>query len=651
MRLLNTKTYHVKHFMEDDRPPYAILSHRWGDEEVTFADMKDLKLARKRKGWLKVEEFCRVAARDGYEWGWDDTCCIDKSSSAELSEAINSMYAWYSEAQVCYAFLDDVPDSSRQDPTVEASSFRKSKWFERGWTLQELIAPTVVFLMSQNWQRLGTKRFFAETIEQITGIDRAVLIHERFLDDVSVARRMSWAARRRTTLVEDRAYSLMGIFGVNMPTIYGEREKAFVRLQLEIIRQSPDQSIFAWGTMIAYQDLENNKNSLSDHHEWASGYRCLLASEPGLFASCENIEPISIDGLSTQVGVSIDSPEFYPTNYGISIHLPIHTAPTKIPTQLALLACRDSSNGNIVAVLIRRMKESPNRHYVGMYGLNRPLRHPWHPYFRVISIPITVLNKPRVMRVYLHSHNVNPQRSHAQGFDDKQLVLHAPDSKSQARAKQYRFFFEAWLLRDLLHVGFRVAGWNDDQAAKDGFKGWTPMSYWRQQDQRLSVTFSWSPSMPIGQYVPRYAVILFRRKRTSSAFAVILGIWGTDPDLSCSVVIKLSKDDLPEWNGMHDHDLAKSIWHAVQGRPLSDGKVGGQSWEKGTRTFWDARQAGKVKVSLTPWLTREEANVVGTDTITYSVGLELEIGDAMLEKSSDAERVEGLSGLSSLVAH
>lgn len=293
------------------------------------------------------------------------------------------------------------------------------------------------------------------------------------------------------------------------------------------------------------------------------------------------------------------------------------------------------------------MKESPNRHYVGMYGLNRPLRHPWHPYFRVFSVPITLLNKPCVMRVYLHSHNVNPQRSHAQGFDDKQLVLHAPNSTSQARAKQYRFVFEGWLLRDLSHVGFRVAGWDDEQAVDGGFPGWTPRSYWRRQDHRLSVTFRWSPSMPNGQDDPRYAVILFRRKRLSSAFAVILGIWGTDPGLSCSVVIKLSKDDLPEWNGMHDHDVAKAILHAFQGRPFSDSKVGGQSWEKGTRTFWDARQAGKVKVSLTPWLTQEEANVVGTGTNTYSVGLELEIGDAVLGKSSEAERVEGLSGLSS----
>ncbi|RDX41410.1 HET-domain-containing protein, partial [Lentinus brumalis] len=247
MWLLNTRTQKLKRFDSDsDRPRYAILSHVWGKDEVSLIDIQDLAKAKKKDGFQKVSQSCAVAHQDGYSWIWIDTCCIDKTSSAELSEAINSMYAWYGEAEVCYAYLSDVKDSSQEDPSGDGSSFRSSRWFTRGWTLQELIAPRSLYFLARNWKRLGTKRSLADVLQDVTLISRSVLLHERLLDDVSIARRMSWAARRETTRVEDRAYSLMGIFSVNMPTIYGEGEKAFIRLQLEILRQSPDQSIFAW---------------------------------------------------------------------------------------------------------------------------------------------------------------------------------------------------------------------------------------------------------------------------------------------------------------------------------------------------------------------------------------------------------------------
>ncbi|KAI0363550.1 HET-domain-containing protein [Pilatotrama ljubarskyi] len=193
----------------------------------------------------KVKRLCECARSNGYRYVWDDTCCINKESSAELSEAINSMFDWYSPAEVCYVFLSDV--SAAQDPAEKDSAFRQSRWFTRGWTLQELIAPDDVVFLDQDWKPLGTKRNLASIIEEITGIDRGVLSHSVNLDSISVSRRMSWASKRETTRVEDEAYCLLGLFGIHMPTIYGEGHKAFRRLQEEILRRIPDQSIFAWG--------------------------------------------------------------------------------------------------------------------------------------------------------------------------------------------------------------------------------------------------------------------------------------------------------------------------------------------------------------------------------------------------------------------
>ncbi|KAH7922675.1 HET-domain-containing protein [Leucogyrophana mollusca] len=260
MYLLNTSTLQLeelRHYvparypnldseLEESRhvPPYAILSHVWGEEEVTFRDINEPHAVNLR-GYTKIEHCCAQARADGYEYVWVDTCCIDKSSSAELSEAINSMYRWYAEAAVCYAYLEDV--SSGEDPACRTSRFRRSKYFERGWTLQEVIAPERVEFFARNWIKIGTKNSLVSVIANITGVDKRILLQKLSLADVSVAKKMSWAAQRRTTRVEDRAYSLMGIFGIHMPLLYGEGENAFIRLQHEIMRTSNDQSIFAWG--------------------------------------------------------------------------------------------------------------------------------------------------------------------------------------------------------------------------------------------------------------------------------------------------------------------------------------------------------------------------------------------------------------------
>ncbi|KAI0630065.1 hypothetical protein C8Q77DRAFT_237969 [Trametes polyzona] len=173
-------------------------------------------------------------------------CCIDKTSSAEVSEAIASMFHWYRCADVCYAYLRDVPSST--EPSLSpALRLMSSKWFKRGWTLQELIAPRSLVFLSSGWDAFGTKTTLANYIMSITHIPASVLIHEQSVHEISVAQRMSWAAARQTTRPEDRAYCLMGLFGVRIPVMYGEGNYAFIRLQEEILRHIPDPTLLTWG--------------------------------------------------------------------------------------------------------------------------------------------------------------------------------------------------------------------------------------------------------------------------------------------------------------------------------------------------------------------------------------------------------------------
>lgn len=256
-RFLNTETIRLE--KPGEHIEYAILSHRWiGDSEVTYADMMDddieRRTAKAKLGWAKIEGACKQARHDHLKYIWIDTCCIDKSNGAELTEELNSMYRYYEESKVCYGYLAGLPDY--KNPWF-GDEFARHEWFERGWTLQELIAPRVfVFFTDRrlpygvvdetDWVRLGYKAEMWDTVPNITGIDIAVLNHSKDVQSVSVAKRMSWAARRKTTRVEDRAYCLMGLFDVNISIIYGEGEKAFIRLQEEIMKESSDESLFAW---------------------------------------------------------------------------------------------------------------------------------------------------------------------------------------------------------------------------------------------------------------------------------------------------------------------------------------------------------------------------------------------------------------------
>ncbi|KAE9365098.1 HET-domain-containing protein [Stipitochalara longipes BDJ] len=245
MRLLNVHTFKLHEFIGKDIPPYAILSHRWEAEEVTYQALRAGDGPR-MKGWSKIDGCRKQAREDGFDYVWIDSCCIDKTSSAELSEAINSMFCWYQDADSCYAYLSDVCLTT-SDTAMDGSdpewihSFHVSKWFTRGWTLQELLAPDNVIFFDKNWIELGTKESLEEHVTSITGIQDL-----SNFEKASVAQRFSWASRRETTRVEDAAYCLMGLFGVNMALLYGEGETAFMRLQLEILKISNDESIFAW---------------------------------------------------------------------------------------------------------------------------------------------------------------------------------------------------------------------------------------------------------------------------------------------------------------------------------------------------------------------------------------------------------------------
>lgn len=330
MWLLDVDTLLLKEFVGNMIPPYAILSHTWGSDEVTFVDMKKLKHrdeVRQRRGFSKIEGCCARAKEGGYAWAWVDSCCIDKRSSAELSEALNSMFDWYQSAAVCYVYLSDVSN----DEDVR-QTFKESRWFTRGWTLQELLASRNITFFAKDWSKLGYMGDFYELsvgpeyvdhgistaldmspftnltslVSDITHIPTEYLSREKRLEQACVAQRMYWAAQRRTTRPEDRAYSLMGIFDIKMPIIYGEGpDKAFARLQREICNETPDQSIFAW------------------HHSDMISYR-LLADSPQCFKNSGDVVWL---GQETSLGPRRASRSaFYLTNLGLRITLPLFSA-------------------------------------------------------------------------------------------------------------------------------------------------------------------------------------------------------------------------------------------------------------------------------------------------------------------------------------
>ncbi|KAI1742998.1 HET-domain-containing protein [Xylaria scruposa] len=277
MRLLNVETLEIEVFYEP--PKYAILSHTW-DKEMTFQEWQSSSW-RLRKKYKKVMNASNQAIQDGLYYIWIDTICIDKTSSAELSEAINSMFSWYENAEICYAYLSDVNFDGQGE--VEESSLRASRWFTRGWTLQELIAPSELMFYSSQWKRIGTRDQLGVLVSQITKIDSRYLIRRQdiFWEEgtavrataripfhhASIAKRLSWVSNRVTTRLEDIAYCLLGLFRINMPLIYGEGSNAWTRLQKELIAVSDDESVFAWVSVPRLEMLMNDNFFTTDAPE------------------------------------------------------------------------------------------------------------------------------------------------------------------------------------------------------------------------------------------------------------------------------------------------------------------------------------------------------------------------------------------------
>ncbi|KAH7232638.1 hypothetical protein NW759_015634 [Fusarium solani] len=322
-------------FSPNSIPPYAILSHTWTDDEVIYTDVI-ANTAKQKSSYHKIEYTCRQALTDGYEYAWADNCCIDKRSSAELSESINSMFEWYSKAERCYAYLTDCPGDV--DTTTLDSEFTSSRWFTRGWTLQELVAPKYLIFYGENWVRIGEKRTLSQTLSSITGIDEDILINIRPIQSASVAKRMSWAASRQTTRPEDVAYSLMGLFSVNMPMLYGEGDRAFLRLQEEIMKQSDDQSIFAWTDRDASPDA---------HHG-------LLAKSPTNFRFSNSVVPYEDWEPRTPYSMS---------NRGLRIDL--HLTRQDGDIFVAAIDCpspKDYENNSFLALYLRKVSDGDEQY-------------------------------------------------------------------------------------------------------------------------------------------------------------------------------------------------------------------------------------------------------------------------------------------------
>ncbi|KAI0392108.1 HET-domain-containing protein [Xylariaceae sp. FL0594] len=303
---------------------YAILSHTWAENhEVSFQEFLDVTRRTRKKGYEKIAAACELARLRGLKWCWVDTCCIDKTSSSNLSEAINSMFRWYRESAVCFAHLEQLqPDPLRERAARLQGDFAACAWFRRGWTLQELIAPSKVEFYDRGWSIRGTKAELIDTLHAITGVSTRVLTNSYLLGEIPVATRMSWAAGRQTKKVEDMAYCLLGIFDLYMPLIYGEGERAFTRLQEEIIKDKHDLSIFAWRA-------EPNGQK----------YRGLLARSPSEFRPCEAAQPsyhlkMTTDYSTTNRGIRLNT--LLGTDKDGSFILPLGCATTNDPPSNAL---------------------------------------------------------------------------------------------------------------------------------------------------------------------------------------------------------------------------------------------------------------------------------------------------------------------------
>ncbi|CAK7221339.1 hypothetical protein SCUCBS95973_004461 [Sporothrix curviconia] len=313
MKLIDVETLELVEFPTRPPAPYAILSHTWctnNADEVQYDDIRTQGIngCPDKPGKFKVEGCCRQAKADGHNYVWIDSCCINKDSAVELGMAINSMYRWYREAAVCYVYMADVP--ADEGVLDEGGAFSQSRWFKRGWTLQEMLAPPDLHFFNQDWHAIAKKEDIVNDLETITSIPRQYLFDfDPATTTASAAQRMSWAAHRITTREEDCAYCLLGLFDVNLVMIYGEGgRKAFIRLQQAIMEKTGDNSVLAWGSRGQMTSAATNMVPVTmpqavsvpggDNSKKSEG---IWASEPRDFAHCGNIvtRPVSFAGGCT----------------------------------------------------------------------------------------------------------------------------------------------------------------------------------------------------------------------------------------------------------------------------------------------------------------------------------------------------------------
>ncbi|KAK4206320.1 vegetative incompatibility protein HET-E-1 [Rhypophila decipiens] len=338
MRLLNVDARQLHTFYDDNIPSYAILSHTWDQKEleVTFEYLNrpdHVQITR----YDKIEHTCRLAKDLGLDWVWIDTCCIDKSSSAELSEAINSRFRWYKNSTICFVHLEDV---TRTDCNV---TFERCRWLTRGWTLQELLALGVLTFFDKTWSPIGDRTRWAKDIQCRSAIPTEYLgplgLRAHFRR-ARVGQKMSWAVNRETTRKEDIAYCLFGLFDVNMPLLYGEGgHRAFQRLQEEIMKNSTDDSICAWSPQASIKILINLEVPVRFYTEYLH-----FASSP------EDFRCLKHEALPAGPPL-VQAKTWHVTTGRLQVHLPLyHRQPGPQSSCFMLLDC--ALDGDIDQVLV-----------------------------------------------------------------------------------------------------------------------------------------------------------------------------------------------------------------------------------------------------------------------------------------------------------
>ncbi|KAI1124228.1 heterokaryon incompatibility protein-domain-containing protein [Nemania abortiva] len=334
---------------------YAILSHTWGwqDEktgkwahqvdEITYNECQNFSNPfdgslnpDKQKAYQKIYYTCSHALDLGCDYVWIDSCCIDKSDSAELTESINSMFRWYSEAEVCLVYLVDSYSCARAPcRRLYTKDDTPCRWFSRCWTLQELLASRKLVFYDSQWNLISklqkqdsNKKNFEREISKITKINAEAFLGRVPLWQYSVEAKMSWAASRKARRPEDIAYSLLGLFDIHMPLIYGEGAgAAFQRLQLEIIKSTPDLSIFAWHTEEPDQD----------------GQLCsALANSPSQFRFHRRICRVIPEMHHTM------------TNKGIQMTSVVHRVPTPNGEKYILCLEDEEKSSNKTGIFLRK---------------------------------------------------------------------------------------------------------------------------------------------------------------------------------------------------------------------------------------------------------------------------------------------------------